>query len=299
MATKNRMAVIRNGKADPAYAPIPGQEPMSKVEKQGWTIVDRPGRYMRIHKSSLHIDHEYQRSKINNARVLELAHEWSWAACLVLGVVERADGTYWVYEGQHRKLAADKRADVNELPCLVFRGFEQPDEAAAFLRVNTNRGPVKTVDKFNALVVTQDPTALAVKAMIEADGYKVGNASGDFQVKCVGALMRAARSNPAMARSVWSACVEIFSGKPVHEGVYSGLFALEHFLARRQAGSAIDAKNLSLLVKAGPKAILQSIATTKAFRGRGGDKVQAEGIVQVLNKGRRGPNHLPSPYGED
>jgi len=39
-------------------------------------------------------------------------------------VALRDDNKWFVVDGQHRKLAADQRSDIRELPCLVFETNE-------------------------------------------------------------------------------------------------------------------------------------------------------------------------------
>lgn len=283
---------------DPAFAPVPNGQPVSKVEKNGWVIIDKPGRAARIEKHLLNIDHEYQRTRVSWPKVNAMAAEWSWAACLSLGVAEREDGTLWVFDGQHRKLAADKRADVFRLPCLIFPSTGQTDEAKAFLSANCARGPVRTLDKFNALVMAKDTAAVRVRDLVEASGYRVGVANGKRTrvVECVQAIMRAVTADEASAVTAWELCVELFHGESVLNEVYSGLAYLEGFLRRKEAGSLTERHNRTALLRIGVERLQSNIAKAKAMYG-GGAKSSAEGIVAELNKGRR-TNALPHPFGD-
>lgn len=76
-----------------------------------------PGEFRMIDKAALNID---QRNQISESHVQSIANHWSWTAIGMILVSEQADGTLLVLDGQQRKMAADKRSDIQNLPCLVF-----------------------------------------------------------------------------------------------------------------------------------------------------------------------------------
>lgn len=281
-------------------APTPSGAGVDKVLKYGWEIVDSRGRFDWLPKAELRIDHEYQRNNVNNKRVLRLAQSWSWVACGVLVVGRRPDGTYWVMDGQHRKLAADKRSDISTLPCLVFEVTGKAQEAQGFLAVNTDRGPVPSLSKFNAQVMARDPQAVAVKAMVEADGYTVKKGAASDGVACVGSLMSALASDAGAARIAWGLCVRLYAALPidqrgsVQDKVFGSLFAAERFLKARRAGSLADPNNAEVLLRHTPADVLRSVNQSTSYHG-GGAKAWAEGLIRLLNK-RRTTRRLPEPY---
>jgi hypothetical protein len=288
-------AATPNGTPEELAPPLPGGgRRLSKTEQYGWKLLDDPGEFRQLHKSLLNVDHEYQRTKIHNSRVLAIASAWSWAALGVLVVAVRPDGTFWVLDGQHRKLAADKRADVQHLPCMVFRSESKVKEAFAFLLSTTHRGPVRAIDKFNALVMSQNPVAVAVKELVESSGYRV-HPSGPKTVECVGTLMSAVKLNPDAAGRAWRLAVELFDGAEVTNSIFESLFQLEHHLGKKEAGSLTTANNRQALLRLGVPALMRSIQEAMAYHG-GGAKSGAEGIARVLNKGRR-THRLPTPHG--
>ena len=101
-----------------------------------------PGELLYLNKNILEIDHSYQRNA-KNARVLKLARRWNWLSCGVLTVAKRS-GRYYVVDGQHRLMAALKRADIDQLPCLVFESSEMREEAVAFRDANKERRPINS-----------------------------------------------------------------------------------------------------------------------------------------------------------
>lgn len=273
--------------------PNHGAEPKTKVETFNWSVLDAPGEFRMIHKSALNVDHEYQRSRISEPRVLNIARRWSWAALGVILVAERADGTLWVFDGQHRKMAADKRADIQELPCMVFSSTAKAEEALAFLRANTDRGPMRTIEKFRAMILSGDELALKVRELVESTGYSISDQKSQFTMMCVNRVMQALKTDPPAAHIAWKLTCDIFNGDSPHENIFAGLYGTERELRRQGLGSIGSADNRAKLINIGAKAILRSIAESQSYFG-GGDKSCTEGVIRVLNKSRR--NRIQTPY---
>jgi hypothetical protein len=260
----------------------------SKTQRYKWTVKDELGKFQMIDKRLLNVDHSYQRDTVSETRVLRIASNWSWKAFKVICVAVRPDGTYWVFDGQHRKLAADKREDIVELPCMVYPALPN-EEAQAFLDTNTTSTAVWSVDKFKAQVAVGDPIAMAVKAMVEAAGYRVTRSSGSFTVGCIASIMSDFKIDPDAARAAWRVCVEIHAGEQIVDRLWLGIAYLERLLRRRK-----DLHNLTLesahnrksLLEAGRERILAKIASAQGFYAKGGPKVYASGIIQILNHKR-------------
>lgn len=270
--------------------------PMDKVEMYGWETVDRPGKYQKIHKSQLNVDHDYQRDNVRHARVNRIAHRWSWVKFGAISVARRPDGTFWVCDGQHRKLAADKRSDVGELPCMVFDSTGQVDEANYFLAINGDRGPVAKIDAYKALLAQHDTNAMAVDEMVRASGYTVAKGGSDRTVQCVTALLKAINSDLRAARVAWRTAVSVAGGKTVVDRVFVSLFVVERHLAKIGAGSLTDDRFAAAIDKLNTKLITRSIAQTVEYHGKGGEKIFGEALLRLLNKGRRNP--IPTLYAE-
>lgn len=257
---------------------------MPKQEAYNWEQLDTPGQFSMVEKGRLNVDHQYQRDNISRSRVLMIAAYFSWIAFGVLIVGRRADGTLWVVDGQHRKLAADKRSDVTVLPCLIFDMEEIKREAQAFLAANTVRGPVKTLDKFRALVLSEEPVAIAVQNLVSATGHKIGGGNGK-DVRCVAKLMHCMRTDSQTLRIVWPLSTEICNGSGPSDDIIGGLFVLERHMHATRQGSVSDAHNRQTLIRRGLEEVRAEIRKTIAYRG-GGDWSCAEGICNALNYGR-------------
>mgnify|MGYP002682237103 CR=1 FL=1 len=98
-----------------------------------WAIKNKPGDFLMVPTKELEVDHAYQRDQINERRVQELSRAWDWVACGCLVVALREDNRWFIVDGQHRKLAAELRGDIPELPCLVFETTGRREEALGFL----------------------------------------------------------------------------------------------------------------------------------------------------------------------
>lgn len=265
---------------------------LSKLDQYGWGVLDERGHFEWIPKDELFIDHAYQRDKVSQIRVASIRRDWSWVACGVLIVARRKDGSLWIVDGQHRKLAADHRVDIQDLPCIVFNAAEVKDEATGFYRANTVRGPVDSYSKFKAMVEAGDPVAKAVKQMVESTGYKATVTHQTYGVACVVRLMNCYSSDAPLTMDVWKLLCEIGDGEPPTERVVAGVFLLESRL-REEGMTLLDKRNKEVLQKAGLAGIQESIQKTLSYYSKGGERYYAEGILQLLNK-RRSSHRIPS-----
>lgn len=243
------------------------------------------GLFLWVDKSTLQVDHEYQRKCVNQARVREIARMWMWAACGVILVSRRPDGSLWVYDGQHRVLAALLREDISALPCLVFDMDALSDEASAFVAANTVRGPMRATEKFRGLLVAEDDIALEVQRIAQSCGYTIGGDGHVKTLRCVGTLLRLAKTNTPVLKDVLALLAELYSTEPVHEDVLQGVFLLE--VSLRKAGESLcRGHNRTAMLQRTPAKLKDAIRRAKEHFKRSGERVCAEAIVQELNRGR-------------
>lgn len=131
------------------------------------------GRLAQINKHNLRVDLSYQREQSKD-RARRIACEFNWAGFGVLVVSERANGDYFVLDGGHRLLATMLRPEVKNVPCYVFSGLSETDEASAFVYYNAHRRPPCGLDLFAAQVLAGDYNATAVARILRAYGSSVG-----------------------------------------------------------------------------------------------------------------------------
>lgn len=264
----------------------------AKVEQYKWLLTGEPGELLYLAKTVLEIDHSYQRTA-KNARVLRLAKRWNWLACGVLTVAKRA-GRYFVVDGQHRLMAALKRSDIERLPCLVFESADMRDEAVAFRDANKERRPITTFEQWNADLVAQDEPTLFAHALITNAGRTPSQTAGPTTVRCLSAVVAAARNAREELVRVWPLAVQVCQGNALHERVLGALMYLECNLIEGQ--SVADKRWRDKILRLGYKGILDASQRAAAFYAKGGPKVWALGVMQELNKGSR--THTLSMRGE-
>jgi hypothetical protein len=108
-------------------------------------IVDAVPEFAMIPKGQLAVDHAYQRN-LSESRIKKMAATWSWAACGALKVALRPNGEWYVFDGQHRLVAAQLVKDILALPCLVYEMDTVTDEAKGFLSQTVSK-QMTTVDR--------------------------------------------------------------------------------------------------------------------------------------------------------
>lgn len=256
---------------------------MPKRERYGWSPLDSMGEYRLVSKTDLHIDVEYQRDAHSDKRVLDIARDFSWRLFEVLSVARRPSGALTVFDGGHRLRAAMKRDDVTVVPCMVFDLAEIKQEAQAFLDRNTTSTAVSAHDKHRAKVVVGDEVAIRARAILAQFGYTPSKASGvPFTTRAIAEVEGQVRANEALATQVIGLCAEIAAGQQMAVSLLRGLFE-----AARRTPDVLISLNAKKLIAAGQDVLIVQMARSKALAGKGGARIEADAIVQFLNKGRR------------
>ncbi len=272
-----------------------------KIQRYGWEVIDEPGEFMLIPKDKLLVDHSYQRDQINNGRSSGFAAKWSWAACGVLIVARRTvrgKTLYFIIDGQHRKLAADKRSDIKALPCLVFDAAGVEAEAGAFVGCNHHRGRMSSIALFKAQCREGDPNALAIKAMLDAHGLTIGNHNAARSLACIDAVRRSFDGGEASCRRVLGLCATLAAEVALPNCVFQGLYRLDRHMDVSGRGGLSGEPWAPLLLKAGLKKIVEAMDERAAQVKKRNPKSWADGVLMlILNKGKR--SKVPSLYLED
>lgn len=263
-----------------------GGKSIDRVERYGLTIRDEPGTLQMIPKRDLHIDKTYQRQAHKN-KVVAIRADWSWVACGALVVGRRPSGTLVVVDGQHRKLAADGRSDIQALPCIVFDISGIKDEAQGFIAVNTLRKSMSAFDKYRALLVSGDAEALAVESLVSSHGMRVSASSSPGSVKCISALLRAHRVKRAHLVRIWHIIAEMAKAdNGLSVVVFQSLLYIEE--KAQESGQTISSPAWTdRIVSLGQDLLARSARSIQAQAGKGGAKVWSMGILREMNKGLR------------
>lgn len=253
---------------------------VDKIKRYGWAVSSVPGEFRLINKRLLNVNREVYQRDAYQTKCLEMASNWSWISCGALVVAER-EGKYWVVDGQHRKLAADRRSDITDLPCMVFSVRDVKDEARAFLSTNTNRKAVTALGKFRALVAAGDDAAIKVQEAINAANLRIATASKEARdFKAVAMALKLAAEDYDAFLTIILLCGELAyeSKSPVHARMLSGLY----YINRR---IEIDQKLRKRIKQVGAANLLEGAHKAAAYHGHAGACVCAAGMLQVINHG--------------
>lgn len=275
-----------------SHLPHPGDAP-DKIARYKWRSTGKQGEACNISKLLLCVDDTYQRDNVE-MRARELARDWWWMACGALIVVRRKDGQMVIIDGQHRWMAACRRSDIDTLPCVVFDEGDGgvAEEAAAFVKANSNRKTVRASDIFRAKAVAGDEWAVKASELIASIGRKASTASrgSGKTIACIGALQRCLRGDEAAMRRIWPLVAEICEGLCIPDALLQGL----HFIETSLGGSTSLTGEpwVEKIRRVGSEALQRVAKNYATIAGRGGAKQWAAGIAAELNKGMRS-NKLP------
>lgn len=132
---------------------------------------------MWVPMDKIQVDHNYQR-EIRPQRVAQILREFTWSHFQPVMLAEQEDGTFTVFDGQHRVAAARAHPSIKEIPAAVVRLAGSEKEAAAFLGVNINRTAVTTVEKYWAGIEAGDANMARIRDVLEKAGCEVIQAIG-------------------------------------------------------------------------------------------------------------------------
>ncbi len=137
-------------------------------------------RYEVIPTSKLFVDKEYQRRPTSLVKEIganfkpHLVNTLCVSARKESGSGENRKVTSGaVFDGQQR-LEGARLAGVVVLPCVVYLGLNQADEARLFAELQMSRRGVASYDRFRAALIAGDAEALAIQDIAESAGYEIG-----------------------------------------------------------------------------------------------------------------------------
>lgn len=254
-----------------------------KEERYGWIKRNKPGELTWVSKRCLLVDDTYQRT-LNDTKRKQIASAFNWAAFGVLIVARRRDGSLFVIDGQHRLAAALSRSDITDVPCVIFDTEDDvAGEARDFIDTNTSRKPVNSVEKFKALLVTEDHAALVCQRLATEAGREVRRGASATTLTCVTAVMKLiVRNEDAFCRA-WPVIVAICEGEVIHADIVEGVAFLENRLMSSN-GTKCGVKRIKdRLLSVGYIGLLNAMSEAKAYHRNSGEKVCALGLLNAAN----------------
>jgi hypothetical protein len=171
---------------------------------------------------------DYQRDESEGRIAAEIAMHFDIVAFGTLLVIERASGELVVADGGTRLAASLKRSDIATVPCLVFSGLTDKQEADVFLRVNLNRRKLQTDQQHHAELFSENDLALRAQELLgRLERRSIGFVSLSTMRTCV-------RSNYTAIEVIVGILVQIAGGNHVSSRVMKGLFRLETVLNKHE-----------------------------------------------------------------
>lgn len=272
--------------SDKSHVTMPGTGlRIRKAEKFSWSAPNDPGQFRLVPKQELYIDTRYQREQVSQGKVLEIAKNWDWRIFGALAVVERPDGSLWIYDGGHRWRASQHRDEIKKLPCMVFKAETLDEEAKAFIGTNTMKSNVSAFHVFKASVQAGEPNATATQALLDKYGFKASrDHSSKRGIAAIGTLRKMVSTDPELADSVFQLCVEMGTDQDqLTAQVMRSIFYLASHLDQNILAGAWRKK----LITIGIAGIEAGIRRERQILGKGGERVEAKALLDLLNKGKR------------
>ena len=244
---------------------------------------------MEIPKGKLNVDHTYQRP-VNVAWVRSAVNNFSQERLGTLQVAKRASGELFILDGQQRHAASLKVPSIHALPCKVYEGLTEEQEAWIFKGLNENRRPVPCWDKVRAGAICGEPVDVYMVTLFDKLGVRGGKA-GSKGLRSISRsrelIQRDWRSNtqsaPVFETALTLACQLCEAESlvtPISEELLCGLFTLQ-FKGVNYKGAIISISD-TMFVRRAMKFGAKQLGIAAAKYGRGND-FWARGILDEMN----------------
>jgi len=275
-------------KSDKSLAAIPHRTRKITVpmrEKYDWSTGGDAGTFRWVKKSLFNIDSRYQRDQVSQKKVMEIAKRWDWLLLGSISVIEREDGSLWVFDGGHRVRASFYRDDIDMLPCLVHHVSSVNDEAKAFVARNTMVSNVSAFDRFRASVVANEPVAKTSQMILDEFGLTISKAASTSSfINCVGAVNQCVEQDADATKKVIAFLLSIPGERIIVGKVLLAVFTLyRQFLPRFDILDRYGEK----LARYSLEAMEKKIQNFSIECGKRGNVVAAKALLELINKGNR------------
>lgn len=237
--------------------------------------------------SKIRVDDAYQR-QLKKSRVAQILRDFNWAHFQPVMLAEHEDGTFTVFDGQHRVEAARQHPNVKDVPAAIVAFDESFQEAGAFLGVNVNRSAITTVDRYYAGIEAGDAAMMAVCSVLEEAGCEVVEAGkyvpAPNKTAAIAAIARAIRLYGDWA--VTEACLTIRQAWPKDVRGLNGSLIIALARLYKNNRKMIDRQRMAEKLVAKNRPLLTADADALRKIG-GGDPVTnlSKVLVEVYNRG--------------
>lgn len=236
---------------------------------------------------AINVDHNYQRD-IKPRRVGQIVREFEWSQFQPVMLARQPDGSFNVFDGQHRVEAARRHPMVDQVPAAIVDLDGTRAEAGAFIGVNNNRTSVTSIEKYHAGIEAGDPDMMAVCAVLEDAGCEVVQAQGlhaPNRTHAVTAVTRSIKHNGEDATS--AACSAIRQAWPDDKHALKGIVitALSRIYADN---SDIEQDRIvEVLAESGRDGLAANAEAMRKISGGDAARSIARTICELYNRGLR------------
>lgn len=253
------------------------------------TIVGMPYRNASLSPSMCEIDKDYQRS-IDEKLVAKIVREWDDRVVRPLKVSRRADGKYYVIDGQHT-LAAWKIVHGNTpIPVQIYEGLTRVEEKDLFVKQSGTIHLLADSAKLRAEYQFGNTEVVDMVECAKLLGYYVDfdkRGKSPNTISAVSALYKAykmlGRDNYinilTVMRNAWGSDKNATDG-----GIIKGIA----FLYKYYSDKITNAKMVDALVKQTPDYYLREAKELSGSQ----EKRMAKVMIKIYNSGKR-TNRLP------
>jgi len=133
------------------------------------------------------VDREHYQRILDQRKVERMVRDFEPDALGYPLVCARADGSWWIIDGQHRIEAVRRLFGIGEeLWCDVIAEREPKEEAAVFRKIHTERSGLTALQSWHTDRMVGVRDVLDAERVLQAYGRKIG--TGEREVRCAGAI---------------------------------------------------------------------------------------------------------------
>jgi len=249
----------------------------------------------------LKVDPRYQAALVQN-RAIRIAMEFNPAALGFLTVSLRADGFYYIIDGQHRFEAILLLVDEapKRLWCDVKEGLSLAEEAELFCRLNDARKPT-AIARFRAAVVAGDSEAKDINRIIKKNGWELDASKKAGRFCAVTAAQkvyngfRAKKSpNPELLDMTLSTLARAWGVDDTNSSSSVAVRGVGYVFARYNGRVDKDRLATQLAKHGSPAMFLGAVKGARSLVTGDTTSAAAEVVIAQYNSGLKSSNRLPS-----
>jgi hypothetical protein len=237
--------------------------------------------------SALRVD-KYQRP-LRLSRVKKYIKEFDIVKTGVILVSKRADGTYWIIDGQHRYFAM-KNLGFQSITCLIHEGLTYKQEAETFYYVNDIK-VVSPLEKLNSRIEMEDGPSINLVAICLKHGFIIDTRSPRKEFRSIRVLQDIYTYDNGVALD--RILKVINTAYPTEKSRTLNKVLRGMFIFLKKYGDAVDEKNL--IKRLSSAGIVQLFAKGNSFMqfrmGQEHDGI-AEAITDIYDYKRVGNKRL-------